>query len=149
MTSDVKGVGIGDLIAGEPTPDRMVKVAGHCVDLVRTHFGEQLDYSSESIETLDRIVESGWSGGKGSVELTTIFGAYFGEVVVRKTRGRWVSGFSPEEPGTILYVGLGDAVLASVSPFRPVTEKFADPAGFSLATAWSTLMTMLDDAGAR
>ncbi len=130
------GFEAGGLLEGEPTWDRMTKIAAICVSLARKHFGETLDYSPESLAVVDRIIMSGWGydGIKNpKTDLTTLFGAYLGEIVVRRTRGRWVSGFSDEEPASILYVGTGDRVQASFSPFMMIREKFQDPTGLDLA----------------
>lgn len=142
------GFEAGGLLEGEPTWDRMTKVAAICVSLARKHFGETLDYSPESLAVVDRIILSGW-GTDGienpSTDLTSVFGAYVGEIVVRRTRGRWVSGFSDDEPATILYVGTGDRVQASFSPFMMIREKFRDPRGPDLALLPSLLEQIVSE----
>ena len=139
------GFEAGGLMEGEPTWTRMSKVAAICVALARKHFGESLDYSPESLNVVDRIILSGW-GNDGveepSTDLTTTFGAYLGEIIVRRTRGRWVSGFSDEEPASILYVGTGDRVQANFSPFMMVREKFRNPNGLELGLLLN-LMTQI------
>ncbi len=132
----------GGLIEGEPAWDRMAKTAAVCVALARKHFGETLDYSPESLNVVNRIIISGW-GTEGTdpvdPQLTTVFGAYLGEIIVRRTRGRWVSGFSDEEPASILYLGPGDKVQASFSPFMMVREKFNAPLTVNLSVLPSLL----------
>lgn len=140
----------GGLIEGEPTWDRMTKLAAICVALTRKHFGETLDYSSESMAVVDRVILSGWGSeskptGSISRQLTTLFGAYIGEVLTRRTRGRWVSGFSEEEPASILYLGARDSVLASFSPFMFARQKFEDPVGFDLQVAFAALEQKLEE----
>lgn len=150
-SAPVFGFDDGGLIEGEPTWDRMTKVAAICVSLTRKHFGETLDYSPESLALVDRVITSGW--GEEPMQnvperLTTVFGAYLGEIIVRRTRGRWVTGFSDDEPASILYVGPGDSVQASLSPFMMIRQKFRDPLGFDLQVAWAAMEQKLREAGA-
>lgn len=142
---------VGDLIVGEPTPDRMSKVAAICVDLAQSHFDVRLDYDPESIARIDRMIDEGFGSGAPAEaidDLAMLYGAYIGEIIVRRTRGRWVSGFSREEPASILYLGIGDEVQASVNPFGSVRDKLRDPAGVDLSSFWENFSRLLADAGA-
>lgn len=140
------------LIEGEPIWERMGKIAQLCATLVEKHFGESLNFSPESIAILDRVIVSGWgedvSPDQVPVNVRVSFGAYIGEILVRRTPGRWVSGFSDEEPATILFLDSDDTMLASVSPFLLISEKFTNMYRFDLSIAWAALQQQLTEAGA-
>lgn len=143
------------MVEGEPIWERMGKISNFCVELVEKHFGERLDFTPESIALLDRVIVSGWGTVPPDylknvpVNVKVTFGAYLGEILVRGTSGRWVSGFSDERPATILFLDRDDKVLAEVSPFSLVTEKFERMYRFDLAMAWAALEQKLREAGAR
>lgn len=140
------------MIEGEPTWERMAKIARLCASAVERHFGESLDFTPSSLGKLDRVIVSGWGEGYPTrevpVNVRVSFGAYLGELIVRRGgRGRWVSGWSDEEPATILFLDRKDEMLANVSPFRLVDEKFARLYRFDLAVAWAALEQKLQEAG--
>lgn len=140
------------LIEGEPVWERMGRVARFCAGLVEKHFGEELDFTPESLAVLDRVVVSGWGtqGGPDSVPVNVriTFGAYIGEILVRRTPGRWVSSFSEEQPATVLFLDPDDKMVANVSPFLLVREKFSNMYRFDLSVAWAALEQKLGEAGA-
>ena len=142
------------LIEGEPVWKSMKKVATFCAELVEKHFGEHLDFSPQSMKVLDRVIHSGWStdnddgAAQVPIKVQVTFGAYIGEVLVRQTSGRWVSGFTDEEPATILFIDRKDEMIANVSPFLFVREKFAHLHRFDLSIAWAALEQSLTEAGA-
>lgn len=140
------------MVEGEPAWDRMGKIARFCVSTVEKHFGEVLDFSAESVKVLDRVILSGWgeeSQGKISLNVRILFGAYLGEILARKTSGRWVSGLEEEEPASILFLDKSDQALASVSPFMMVGQKLANPWTFDLSLAWTALDQKLKEIGAK
>lgn len=138
------------LTEGEPPWERMGKIARLCVSGVEKHFGEKLDYTPASISQLDRVILSGWGEKKGEIPLnvSVSFGAYLGEVLARRTSGRWVSGITEEEPASILFLRGGEEAVASVSPFMLIREKLADPWNFDLSLAWTALDQKLKELGA-
>ena len=138
------------LIEGEPAWDRMGKIAQLCASSVEKHFGEVLDFTPESLKVLDRVILSGWGeeGGVAPLNVRVSFGAYIGEILARRTSGRWVSGIEEEEPASILFLDRNDDAVVNVSPFMMVREKFANPWGFDLALAWRTLDQKLKELGA-
>jgi hypothetical protein len=140
------------LVEGEPTWERMGKLARICVEAVARHFSDELDYSVESIRSVDMLIISGWGPDerRGTVPLNVrlAFGAYVGEVLSRKTRGRWVSGLSDEEPATLLFLDENDEPIVSISPFALVSEKLDDPYGFDLGLAATVILQRLDELGA-
>lgn len=137
----------GGLVEGEATTDRMHKLAGICASIGRRVFGEDFDFTTESLARVDRAILTGW----GNVDIEEIepmvllsFGAYVGEVLVRRTRGRWVSGMSESEPATVLFLGPDDETT-SVSPFLLVREKFERMYGYDLSIAFTALEQKLKE----
>jgi hypothetical protein len=128
------------LIEGEPTPERMRKLAGICAAAGRRVFAEDLDYSVESIPRLERAIMIGWGDSDGEISEDVIlsFGAYVGEVLVRRTRGRWVSGITDSEPASVMFLSPEDDPV-SVSPFLMIREKFEKMYAFDLSIAFTAL----------
>jgi hypothetical protein len=125
---------------GEPTPERMKKLAANCATTCRRVFSEELNYTIESIDALERAITMGWGNAEEEVSHDVIlsFGAYMGEVLVRRTRGRWVSGLTDDDPATVLFLGPGDEAV-SVSPFLLAREKFTKMYGYDLSIAFTAL----------
>jgi hypothetical protein len=75
-----------------PTPEFAMQHADLCVQSARDVSGVVLDYSVESLELLDDIIESfresGVTAGQVAETLFT-FGCYVGEVFVRNSNGKW------------------------------------------------------------
>ena len=139
------------MVEGEPAWDRMGKIARFCASVVKKHFGEVLDFTPESLKVLDRVILSGRGGeskGELPLKVRVAFGAYLGELLVRRTSGRWVSGLEEEEPASILFLDSNDQALASVSPFMIVGQKLANPWTFDLSLAWTALDQKLKEIGA-
>ena len=138
------------VIEGEPTHQRMRKIATMCVASSRRAFGEEFDYSMESVAKLDRAIVKGWgnSGEEVSNEVILSFGAYLGEILVRRTRGRWVSGMTDLEPAAILFLGASEDDAVSFSPFMLVREKFNNMFKFDLSIAMTALEQKLKEARA-
>lgn len=133
------------LIEGEPTDRRMRKLAAICASTGGRAFTQLLDYSVESITRIDRMIVSGW-GERGNEEpsrdiddhVVLAFGAYVGEVLVRRTKGRWVTGMMPDDPAYVFFISRGNETV-SVSPFLLVRRKFTDMYRFDLAMAFTAL----------
>lgn len=132
---------------GELTADRMHRLAGLCATIGRRVFDEELDFTVGSIARLDRAVVAGW-GDRPAEAINPLVllsvGAYVGEVLVRSTRGRWVSGMSEAEPATILLLAPDDEAV-SVSPFLLVREKFEKMYRFDMAIAFTALEQKLKE----
>jgi hypothetical protein len=129
------------LIEEEPTPERMKKLAAYCASGGRRFFGEELDYSVESIPRLERVIVAGWGKGEDNVSENAILaiGAYLGEILVRRTRrGRWVSGITDREPASVMFLSKDDDAI-SVTPFLLAREKFEKLYSFDLAIAFTAL----------
>jgi len=74
------------------TPENAGDHARLAVELARDEFGDTLDFSPGSLETLDGEVETvredGLSG-EDAAEALFVIGCYLGEVMVRHLSGRW------------------------------------------------------------
>lgn len=70
-------------------------LANECVDLVSRTFGHQLDWSPESLSTLDEVCASLRVDGPLADERRNLWGqligAYTGEVAIRAHGGEWVT----------------------------------------------------------
>lgn len=134
------------LIEGETTADRMHKLAAICASIGRRVFAEDFDFTLESIARLDKAIVKGWGEGEKEYDpdLILAFGAYMGEVLVRRTRGRWVSALTGTDPAIILLLGPNDETV-SVSPFMLVREKFENMYGFDLPIAFTALEQKLKE----
>ncbi|SCL54345.1 hypothetical protein [Micromonospora chersina] len=75
-------------------PTYLHALAGECVDLVSRQFGRRLDWSPESLSTLDEVCADLLADGPLAEERLDLWwrliGAYTGEVVIRAYAGEWV-----------------------------------------------------------
>jgi hypothetical protein len=132
----------------EPTPDRMRKLAGIFAAIAARTWSEPFDFTIESVAAVDRAIVSGWGDEAPDVDfdIQLAFGAYLGEVLVRRTRGRWVTGFSDDDPASVLLLLPGrDEDAVNFSPFLLVREKFAHPYRFDLSIAFTALEQKLKE----
>jgi hypothetical protein len=77
-----------------PSVENMPALAEVCVDTVERVDGRRLDYSVASLELIDGILGGFHEDGSGSdplAETAFVFGAYVGEVMVRRNGGRWAA----------------------------------------------------------
>jgi hypothetical protein len=78
------------------SPDRadLQSVAAECVNLVADNYGYQLDYSLDSLTTLDRVCEQLLADGPLSGQRLNLWyqlaGAYAGEVCLLAYGGEWI-----------------------------------------------------------
>jgi hypothetical protein len=79
---------------GSPDRSGPLAVAAECVSLVAEIFGHELDYSLESLVTLDQVcanlVADGPLSGKRLNLWSHLAGAYTGEVCLRAYGGEWI-----------------------------------------------------------
>lgn len=134
------------LIEGEVTSDRMHKLAAICASIGRRAFAEDFDFTVESITRVDRAITAGWgeSDEERDPDVILSFGAYVGEVLVRRTRGRWVSGLTDADPASVLFLAPNNETV-SVSPFLLVREKFDNIYRFDLSIAFTALEQKLKE----
>jgi hypothetical protein len=103
------------------TPDNAEDHAALAVEVARESYDAALDYSPESLETLDAEIESlreEGLDGEATAEVLFVFGCYLGEVMVRQLKGTWVP--TPRSP------------LRDLSPW-PMVVTLAD------GSAWDTI----------
>ncbi|MBS1911467.1 MAG: hypothetical protein JST22_05740 [Bacteroidetes bacterium] len=138
----------GGLIEGEVTADRMHKLAAICASIGRKVFAENFDFTPESMAQVDRAIIAGWGAESASADVPPMvllaFGAYVGEVLVRRTRGRWVSGLGADDSATVLLLTPDDDTV-NVSPFLLVREKFEHLYKVDLAIAFTALEQKLKE----
>src|SRR5262245_23549445 len=79
---------------GSPDRSRLQLVAAECVSLVADTYGHHLDYSLESLVTLDQICVGLHADGPLNEQRlnlwTHLAGAYTGEVCLRAYGGDWI-----------------------------------------------------------
>ena len=76
-----------------PSPGNAAEIAALVVPFVEQNYGVRLDYSAESLRTLDGIVDDLRRDQRFEALQTLLFsmGCYVGEVLVRHAGGRWRS----------------------------------------------------------
>lgn len=76
-----------------PSPANAAEIAALVVPFVEQNYGVRLDYSAESLRTLDGIVDDLRRDQRFEALQTLLFsmGCYVGEVLVRHAGGRWRS----------------------------------------------------------
>jgi len=74
-----------------PSPGNAAEIAALVVPFAEQNYGAQLDYSAESLRTLDGIVDDLRRDQRFEALQTLLFsmGCYVGEVLVRHAGGRW------------------------------------------------------------
>ena len=75
------------------SPENACDHAQIAVDLAREEYDGELDFSLESLELVDSLVESlreEGLDGEGAAETLFVLGCYLGEVMVRGLGGAWV-----------------------------------------------------------
>jgi hypothetical protein len=91
------------------SPENALEHAQLAVEAAWEEFGQELDYSPASLESVDAQIESfreeGMTG-EDVAEALFVLGCYVGEVMVRGLRGRWVA--------------TARSALASISPWPMV-----------------------------
>ncbi len=129
-------------VDGEMTSARMRRMAASCAQIGEKIFSERLDFSVESIGRLERMIMVGWGedGAEANPEVVESFGAYIGEVLVRRSKGRWVSSVNDGEPGMILFLPREEGEEAiTVSPFLLIREKLDNMYRYDLSIAYTAL----------
>jgi hypothetical protein len=86
-----------------PDPAYLQRLADECVALVARQYDRRLDWSAESLETLDELCAELLGGGPLGDERLELWwrliGAYTGEVLVRTHSGQWTTHeTSPRAP---------------------------------------------------
>jgi hypothetical protein len=125
----------------------MRKLAGVFAAIAARVFNDTFDFTVESVAAVDRAILSGWGedAPEADPDVKLAFGAYLGEVLVRRTRGRWVSGFDEHDPASILFLSPGESDAVNFSPFLLAQEKFANPYRVDLPIAFTALEQKLKE----
>ncbi len=116
------------------TAAEMQRQAEGCVQGTAQFWGERLDFRPESLETLDRVIASGFGPNEEPETIETAvqaFGAYVGEVVRRHLGGVWHDEEMKGQP-VLLQVG---PRKERVEPFKLARRRFQERGsrdGFSL-----------------
>ncbi|MFZ1571354.1 MAG: hypothetical protein WAT89_01295, partial [Candidatus Kapaibacterium sp.] len=116
----ISGISDLKLIEHEPANVRMKKVATIFISIVKKDFDLTLDMTYNSINLLDEVISNEWGYTTKPIpnEVILGFGAYLGEIIKNQSKGRWVSGFSDENPATIFYLPKNEqSDSISISPF--------------------------------
>lgn len=111
-------------MSGE-TLNEMINEVDEFIEESKKALGVILDYSPESLERLNAIIDGGWNPKTGGPIVIRITAVYFGETVVRNLGGRWRI-VRPIEDCAIV----GD--YGTIRPFHIVAQKFAIGKDFSL-----------------
>lgn len=117
--------GISDAQTGV-TPDQAPKIAEIAVDVVKQVDGYQLDYSPESLQTVDKIALKLHEEGKTpqSIPKTIlVLGCYVGEVMVRNLGYKWEMPTEKEKELGFEMVGIRDRKGSFLNPIGKVYKR--------------------------
>lgn len=118
-----------------PTPENAAKFADDIVQLAKQVSGVTLDYSEESLQALDSIIESfRRDGAKVELISETLFsmGCYLGEVFVRNGCGSWKTLGEEEMKVFALFPLVIDAQEFLCTPIDRVFKRMENGAEESL-----------------
>ena len=144
----ISGISDLKLIEHEPANVRMKKVATIFISIVKKDFDLTLDMTYNSINLLDEVISNEWGYTTKPIpnEVILGFGAYLGEIIKNQSKGRWVSGFSDENPATIFYLPKNEqSDSISISPFLIIRDKFNNHLKYSITTAFDVIMKILEE----
>lgn len=116
------------------TPDTFRKEAKDTVNRAKEIFEMKLDFTSDSIKTLDNIIEEGWKTPMRESEAYELsmsilsLGSYLGETIIKKLGGRWQVDTTEENPVEKMLsakiVDLGK--IAEIYPFVKTFKRFVN-----------------------
>jgi hypothetical protein len=126
----------------EPTiADMMRAYAEDCVDLAKTQFQAELDFSENSLEKVETILNLvSTSVPKGPLakiakrgpsdeqvrKMAMVWGAYVGEVIRRRWGGEWTTE-TKAQPGYVLTLRLGETdIFPPAKVYRRLTNGLED-----------------------
>jgi hypothetical protein len=94
------------------------------VELGRSQFGLKLDYSSESVESLDEILVMVGESPELDLEFEVrLWGSYLGEILRRRYAGSWEMAPYPGGPNAVPAVEVrGSRLFPLMKVFRRLTE---------------------------
>jgi len=116
------------------TPESFKKEAQETTNTAKEVFKAELDFTSESIKTLEKIIEEGWKtpmGERAAREVSmSIFslGSYLGETIIKNLGGKWQVNTTEENPVEKMLntkiVDLGK--IAEIYPFGKTFKRFVN-----------------------
>jgi hypothetical protein len=115
-------------------------------DLARSHVeisGKQwsysLDYSEESVTSLEKIIAEGWPDGGNSPLDTTIamFGSYLGETIRKNMGGIW------EHDAKMGYALKDVGGKATIFPFAKIAKRFKEGSDESLTFYYESIKQII------
>ncbi len=116
------------------TPDTFKKEAKDTVNRGKEIFEAKLDFTAESIKTLDNMIEEGWKTPMREREAYELsmsilsLGSYLGETIIKILGGRWQVNTTEENPVEKMLsariVDLGK--IAEIYPFGKTFKRFVN-----------------------
>lgn len=124
--------------------DDLRRAAEIHVDLAKKSFKYHFDYSEESVAFLDQMIDELWGEEQPVMveAMVHVFGAYLGEVIVRRLHGAWVEN----EEGDIqieLHLADGSKMIANV--FSKTLKRFNNGMEDSLGYYYQGLKRLLQE----
>ncbi len=114
------------------TPETFRKEAQETVSTAKEIFEAKLDFTAESIKTLDKMIEEGWKtpmGEKEAYELSMSIlslGSYLGETIIKNLGGKWQVDIAEKNPVEKMLsakiIDLGK--IAEIYPFGKTFKRF-------------------------
>jgi hypothetical protein len=119
-------------------------IPGHAeshIKMCKEHFGVDLDYSAESLKTIDEIITKNWPKPPNMLNPVVIsFGSYVGETIRRLLGGEWA--FDPERGYTLANVG---GASTRIFPFAKVEKRFVNGEGDSIGFYFAAIGKIIAD----
>ncbi len=108
----------------ESTLATLKKYADIHVQSAQQTFGITLDYSEDSVATLDKMISDGWKGElpQSLDGVVGFFGSYLGEVIIRNLNGHWI-----EKDGVFsVQITMADGSTGDIAVFAKVKKRFTN-----------------------
>ena len=110
----------------------MEAYAKEAVRIASTEHGRKLDYSTDSLEGLEAILETLTPAPEGDLEwLTKLWGSYFGEIFHRRYPSEWTMSEYPGENFAVPTLEIGGS---RIYPLLKVQRRLTMGASESLVT---------------
>lgn len=133
-------------------PETFKKEAIETVKTAREIFEVELDFTAESIKTLDKMIEEGWKTPMGEKEAYEFsmsilsLGSYLGETIIKNIGGNWQVDQDENNPVekmlTAKIINLGK--IAEIYPFGKTFKRFTNGKEDSLVFYYSSLKRISD-----
>ena len=111
------------------------------IKMCKEHFGIDLDYSAESLKTIDEIITKNWPKPPNMLNPVVIsFGSYVGETIRRLFGGEWV--FDSKHGYALASIG---GASTRIFPFAKVEKRFINGDGDSISFYFAALVKIIAD----